>query len=73
VQRIHARGSVGHERRGRYLADGELDTALARDAAPRIAYANRPRIDYLSARMGCRVYQPFCGIDLASPCIRRRG
>jgi ABC-type transport system substrate-binding protein len=57
----------------RYLAYGRLDAELARDAAPWIAYANRKSVAFLSARVGCRVYQPVYGIDLAALCIRGRG
>ena len=37
-----------------------------------VAYANRPHVVYLSARLGCRVYQPVYGVDLAALCIRRQ-
>ncbi len=47
--------------------------ALARDAAPWVAYANRPSVAFLSSRMGCRVYQPVYGIDLAALCVRHSG
>jgi peptide/nickel transport system substrate-binding protein len=57
----------------RYLAYGRLDAELARDGAPLVAYANRPHVVYLSTRLGCQVYQPVYGVDLASLCIRRRG
>jgi peptide/nickel transport system substrate-binding protein len=56
----------------RYLAYGRLDAELARDAAPWIAYANRPNVAYLSARMGCRVFQPVYLTDFAALCIRRQ-
>jgi ABC-type oligopeptide transport system substrate-binding subunit len=54
----------------RYLTYGRLDAELARDAAPWIPYANRPTVAYLSSRLGCRVYQPVYGFDLAALCIR---
>ena len=57
----------------RYLAYGRLDGELARDAAPWAAFANRPAVAFLSARIGCRVYQPVYGIDLAALCVRHRG
>ena len=57
----------------RYLAYGRLDAELARDAAPWIAYANRKSVAFLSPRVGCRVYQPVYGIDLAVLCVRGRG
>jgi ABC-type transport system substrate-binding protein/DNA-binding SARP family transcriptional activator/streptogramin lyase len=57
----------------RYLTYGRLDAELARDAAPWVAYANRPHVVYLSSRLGCRTYQPVYGIDLAALCVRRPG
>jgi YVTN family beta-propeller protein len=56
----------------RYLTYGRLDAELARDAAPAVAYANRPAVYYLSRRLGCRVYQPVYGIDLAALCVTSR-
>jgi uncharacterized protein (DUF2164 family) len=43
---------------------------MAREAAPWAAFANETLVDFLSARMGCQVYQPVYGIDLAALCIR---
>jgi ABC-type oligopeptide transport system substrate-binding subunit len=56
----------------RYLAFGKLDTDLVRNAAPWAAYANVLSRDFFSARMGCQVYQPIYGMDLAALCIRPR-
>jgi peptide/nickel transport system substrate-binding protein len=56
----------------RYLTYGRLDAELARDAAPWIAYANRPHVVCLSSRLGCRVYQPVYGMDLAALCVRHQ-
>ena len=56
----------------RERAYGELDLALARDAAPAVALAYRTRGDFFSARVGCQIEQPVAyGIDLAALCIRR--
>ena len=57
----------------RCLTYGRLDAELARDAAPLIAYANRPSVAFFSARIGCRVYQPVYGVDVAALCIRHGG
>jgi peptide/nickel transport system substrate-binding protein len=54
----------------RYLAYAELDHYLARDVAPLVAVANATRQDFFSSRIGCNVYQPIYGIDLAGLCIR---
>jgi YVTN family beta-propeller protein len=55
-----------------YLAYGRLDAELAREAAPWVAFENRPSVALLSARVGCDVYQPVYGIDVAALCVRGR-
>jgi YVTN family beta-propeller protein len=55
----------------RYQAYAGLDVELARNAAPWVAVANPTNRDFFSPRMGCEVYQPVYGIDLAALCIRR--
>jgi peptide/nickel transport system substrate-binding protein len=55
----------------RYRAYGDLDIDLARNAAPLVAIANLTTRDFFSARMGCQLYQPVYGIDLASLCVKR--
>jgi peptide/nickel transport system substrate-binding protein len=59
---------VGREREVTY---GKLDLELAREAAPLVAFAYQTRQDFFSARMGCHVYQPAYGMDLAALCLRR--
>ena len=54
----------------RYAAYARLDTDLARQAAPWIAFENDTRFDFFSSRIGCQTYQPIYGIDLATLCIR---
>jgi hypothetical protein len=53
----------------RYLTYGKLDIALARNAAPLIAFGNASSADFFSARIGCQTYGPF-GIDLAALCTK---
>ena len=53
----------------RYLTCGQLDLEIARNAAPWIAYANRPFHEFFSARAGCQTYDVY-GLDLARLCIR---
>jgi peptide/nickel transport system substrate-binding protein len=53
----------------RYLAYAALDAHLARDVAPLVPVANTTRHDFFSSRIGCRVYHPIYGTDLASLCI----
>ena len=54
----------------RYLAYGALDVDTARNAAPVVAIGNKFNLDFFSARMGCQVFSPVFGIDLAALCIR---
>ena len=54
----------------RYLAYGRLDADLARHAAPLAAIGNGASHDFFSARMGCQVFNPLYGMDLAALCIR---
>ena len=55
----------------RYRVYGELDVDLARNAAPLVALANVTTRDFFSARIGCQLYQPVYGVDLAALCVRR--
>jgi YVTN family beta-propeller protein len=57
----------------RYSAYAALDADLAGDAAPFAALLNGQELDLFSARMGCQVYHPVYGVDLAALCIRGKG
>jgi YVTN family beta-propeller protein len=52
----------------RYRAYSALSVKLARDAAPWVAYAVGTNLDFFSARMGCQIFQPVYGIDIAALC-----
>lgn len=54
----------------RFLTYGKLDANVARNDAPWVAFGNFGSHDFLSARVGCEVYQPVYGMDLAALCIR---
>ncbi len=54
----------------RYRAAGQLALELQRDAAPAAAFATTASRDLFSARMGCQLYQPAWGMDLAALCLR---
>ena len=54
----------------RYREYARLDADIARDAAPRVAFANENRVDFFSARMGCQLYHPVYGMDLAALCVK---
>jgi YVTN family beta-propeller protein len=54
----------------RYLTYGKLDAHVSRDYAPWVPLGNLLAHDFFSARMGCQVYNPFYGIDLAALCIK---
>jgi hypothetical protein len=57
----------------RYSAYAFLDADLARKMAPFAVLFNPSELDFFSARMGCQVYQPIYGVDLAALCIRGEG
>jgi len=54
----------------RYSAYAALSVELARDAAPWVAYASGTSRDFFSARMGCQIFQPVYGMDLAALCTK---
>jgi ABC-type oligopeptide transport system substrate-binding subunit len=68
-RRLHAAARLSGPQRYRDYA--RLDADIARDAAPVVEFANENHIDFFSARMGCQLYQPVYGIDLAGLCIRQ--
>jgi ABC-type oligopeptide transport system substrate-binding subunit len=55
----------------RYRAYGNLDIALARDAAPMVAYASGNAVTFVSNRLDprCRILRPE--LDLAAVCLKR--
>jgi hypothetical protein len=55
----------------RYRAAGRLALELERDDAPAAAIAWNTSRDFFSARIGCQVYQPVFGVDLAALCLRK--
>jgi len=57
--------------RKREVAYGKLDVELAREAAPLVAFTYQTHQDFFSERMGCHVYNPAYGMDLAALCLRR--
>jgi ABC-type transport system substrate-binding protein/class 3 adenylate cyclase len=54
----------------RYRAASRLSLELERDGVPAAAIAWNTSRDFFSARIGCQVYQPFYGMDLAALCLR---
>jgi YVTN family beta-propeller protein len=55
----------------RYAAYAKLDADLAGKAAPMIAFGLPLTRDFFSARIGCQVFQPTYGMDLAALCVER--
>lgn len=55
----------------RYRAYGSLDIALAREAAPWVAYGSSNAVTFISNRLDprCRILRP--NLDLAAVCLRR--
>jgi peptide/nickel transport system substrate-binding protein len=56
----------------RYAAYARLDADLAGRASPLIAFGIPVQRDLFSARVGCQVYQPVTGMDLAELCLEHR-
>ena len=56
----------------RYLAYQALEADLLRNAAPAAPLLNWAEQEFFSARIGCKVYQPIYGIDLAALCLKGR-
>ncbi len=54
----------------RYRTYAALAIDLAKNAAPWVVIENDTSRDFLSARIGCQVFQPVYGIDLAALCLR---
>jgi ABC-type oligopeptide transport system substrate-binding subunit len=54
----------------RYRAYAALSVELARMAAPWVTYATGTSRDFFSARIGCQLFQPVYGMDLAALCTR---
>ena len=54
----------------RYLAYGQLDVNTIRNSAPLVPIGNLISQDFFSKRIGCQVYQPIYGMDLAALCIK---
>jgi DNA-binding SARP family transcriptional activator/ABC-type oligopeptide transport system substrate-binding subunit/DNA-binding beta-propeller fold protein YncE len=57
----------------RLAAYGAIDVDVARDSAPMAAFANDNVGEFLSARVGCAVFQPvYAGVSLAALCVREQ-
>jgi peptide/nickel transport system substrate-binding protein len=54
----------------RYRAYARLDVDLARKAMPWVAFENEHVLDLFSARVGCQLFQPVYGMDIATLCVR---
>jgi hypothetical protein len=70
-RQLHAAAALSGARR--YRTYSQLALELERDLAPAAAFAANASRDFFSARMGCQLYQPVYGIDLAAPCLRSTG
>ena len=68
---LHAAAALSGARR--YRTYRQLDLELERDLAPAATFATTASRDFFSARMGCQLYQPVSGIDLAALCLRSTG
>ena len=54
----------------RYRAYGRLALELQRDGVPAAAFSTTASRDFFSTRIGCQVYQPVFGMDIAALCLR---
>jgi peptide/nickel transport system substrate-binding protein len=70
-RQLHAAATLSGARR--YRTYRQLDLELERDLAPAATFATTASRDFFSARMGCQLYQPLYGIDLAALCLRSTG
>jgi len=70
-RQLHAAAALSGARR--YRTYRQLDLELERDLAPAATFATTASRDFFSARMGCQLYQPVAGIDLAALCLRSAG
>jgi YVTN family beta-propeller protein len=70
-RQLHAAAALSGARR--YRTYRQLELELERDLAPAAAFATNASRDFFSARMGCQLYQPLYGIDLAALCLRSTG
>ena len=55
----------------RYRAYARLALDLEQKVSPLVIYGEDETRDFFSARVGCQVYQPVYGMDLATLCLRR--
>jgi ABC-type transport system substrate-binding protein/DNA-binding SARP family transcriptional activator len=70
-RQLHAAAALSGYRR--YRTYSQLALELERDLAPTASFATTASRDFFSARMGCQLYQPAYGIDLAALCLRSKG
>ena len=63
---VEAAKLSGDERFDTY---GQLDVDLAKNAAPLAAWTNDNDRDFFGERVGCQLYHPIYGMDLAQLCI----
>jgi peptide/nickel transport system substrate-binding protein len=67
-QMEEAAGLSGVERMKTY---GKLDLEIARNASPLAAWDVDNQRDFFSKRMGCALYHPVYGMDIAALCLRK--
>jgi YVTN family beta-propeller protein len=67
-RKLKAAGQLSGAKRYRVLR--QLALELQRDSAPAAAIGWTTRRDFFSARVGCQLFHPLWGIDLAALCLR---
>ena len=67
-QKMEKAAGLGGE--DRFKNYGKLDLEIAKNASPLAAWDNDNERDFFSGRMGCQLYQPVYGMDIAAMCLR---
>jgi peptide/nickel transport system substrate-binding protein len=66
-QMDEAATKTGSERAQAY---GDIATSMKTDQAPWAAWSNQTNYDFFSSRIGCQLWEPAYGMDIAALCVR---
>ena len=62
-----AAAKTGAERAQAY---GDIATSMKTDQAPWAAWSNQTNYDFFSSKIGCQLWEPSYGMDIAALCVR---
>ena len=51
-------------------AYGDIATSMKTDQAPWAAWSNQTNYDFFSSKIGCQLWEPSYGMDIAALCVR---